>query len=910
MAFLLCLGFGMVQGQVPPRQLNAYQEGKAFFRKADFPAAYQSFLTAQEHVSECPSCDSLGVLAMIQGGRCLDRQSLFEDALVAYEKAVIRGWEKDFPKHATQARINQGFVLSKMGELERAELAMREAVLRREKIFGQKSTEHARALYDLQTILTTRGDYQASIRASEQSRSIYAQIGETKSRFIGHCLLGEASSWGKLGMFDTAEAKAEAALKFYQQLPSGVQFLPDVYATSAEIEEEQGHSDEALAYLRMAEEIYAANVGDKPFRSRGKIWASMGRIQSANGNHDLALASYGKSLEQFIPGFKAGKVTDIPLWDLFPEQDPYLLIALEGKAMSFVKSSEFLAGDPATLVATLGYLDLTFRLAGKLGEQFKNQTDRENLAQDIHRRMGTALSACLKAEAIFPGKGYDRKALAYLESAQSLALKLKLQDLAARRSLKADPAILAEECALQDSLVKGKALLDLDPTAYQSYHLKLADWDRKLDALHTAYFPAIEAPWEEVTLDITQSYLAQKDALLIEYFQTDSEYVAFGITSEKVQIQTIKREELDPKVEDFIKNMRNRKKTKERAPILELLGQELFQMLLAPFLENSSLTSNEHLIIVPDGVLASLPFGCLLTGDPDGYPMRKWPFLIQEKIIHYAWSRSLINGWKKPVASNGKTLVLGMDFMEGATRESNLGQRGDFLPLFYAQKEVGKVSDLTGGHLWLNEEAGEGRFREEASPYRILHLATHGKADVKHPELSALQLNGDGDEDGYLYAFEISGLDLAAEMVVLSACETGRGEWKKGEGVMSLGRAFAYAGCPATLVSQWNVNDRSTQELMGQYYTHLVDGKSKSEALALAKRHLIAQGEADPYYWGPFVLQGDDKALPDVAGSNAFAKEEAAFLAALLILFGGILLVIGWWRFKKRKTLATSSSGA
>lgn len=128
--------------------------------------------------------------------------------------------------------------------------------------------------------------------------------------------------------------------------------------------------------------------------------------------------------------------------------------------------------------------------------------------------------------------------------------------------------------------------------------------------------------------------------------------------------------------------------------------------------------------------------------------------------------------------------------------------------MFFAEKEVKQVKSLLdSGEDWFNEIAGEGRFKREAGKYSLLHFATHGKAEALQPELSTLLLHPDNGEDAYLYAFEISSMDLQARLAVLSTCQTGFGANVKGEGVMSLGRAFAFAGCHSPLVSHWEVDD-------------------------------------------------------------------------------------------------------
>jgi len=115
-------------------------------------------------------------------------------------------------------------------------------------------------------------------------------------------------------------------------------------------------------------------------------------------------------------------------------------------------------------------------------------------------------------------------------------------------------------------------------------------------------------------------------------------------------------------------------------------------------------------------------------------------------------------------------------------------------------------------------------------------------------------------EDGLLQVYEIFDLKLNAELVVLSACETGLGKQVKGEGLVGLTHAFFYAGTSSVLVSLWKVQDRSTADLMVNFYQELDAGKNKAESLRQAKLRMIQQNRyAHPYYWAPFVLVGNPR---------------------------------------------------
>ncbi|MDQ4141858.1 MAG: CHAT domain-containing protein, partial [Bacteroidota bacterium] len=162
--------------------------------------------------------------------------------------------------------------------------------------------------------------------------------------------------------------------------------------------------------------------------------------------------------------------------------------------------------------------------------------------------------------------------------------------------------------------------------------------------------------------------------------------------------------------------------------------------------------------------------------------------------------------------------------------------------------------------VYLHHQAREDQFKkEEVSSYNYIHLATHGFVNEKYPELSGLLFSQESSnrEDGILYTGEIYNLRLKAELVTLSACETGLGKLAQGEGVIGLTRALLYAGAKNILVSLWKVYDGSTADLMEYFYRELLSGKDKATALQLAKRKMIRKSKYNqPYYWAPFILIG------------------------------------------------------
>ncbi|MEM9328027.1 MAG: CHAT domain-containing protein, partial [Bacteroidota bacterium] len=179
------------------------------------------------------------------------------------------------------------------------------------------------------------------------------------------------------------------------------------------------------------------------------------------------------------------------------------------------------------------------------------------------------------------------------------------------------------------------------------------------------------------------------------------------------------------------------------------------------------------------------------------------------------------------------------------------------------RQEVESISSYFRGNSFSGEEATEENFKANSEGGDILHLAMHAIVDDSDPMMSRMLFYNDHDslEDGLLHAFEIYNMRIPARVTVLSACETGFGAMAKGEGAMSLARAFAYAGSPSVVMSHWPVDDKSTSELMTNFYRYLSEGHTKGSALQKARQDFLSKADVSrshPFFWAGFVVVGDD----------------------------------------------------
>jgi CHAT domain-containing protein len=334
-------------------------------------------------------------------------------------------------------------------------------------------------------------------------------------------------------------------------------------------------------------------------------------------------------------------------------------------------------------------------------------------------------------------------------------------------------------------------------------------------------------------------------------------------------------------------------------------SSQLFNILLRPL--GDLLDQRSRILIIPDGPLHLLPWGMLVVkplGQPDDARdyRRQWRYLAEVKPVHIALSfttyfelqklrRQAANGGHEDTApffvgfgdphfpSSSSKIAEPITFVP-EPRIRSLVERGfQFSSLPASRQEVEGIVELYPkvSNAYFGIEASEERAKAIPESTRIIHFATHATLDHRFPLNSAVVLSIPakfevGRDNGLLQAWEIfERVRLNADLVVLSACESGLGKEMGGEGLIGLTRAFHYAGARSVMASLWKISDRTTAEFMVRFYRHLKDGLSKDEALRATQMEFIRgpiqvtndKGErvkfdaSAPYYWAAFQIYGD-----------------------------------------------------
>lgn len=389
---------------------------------------------------------------------------------------------------------------------------------------------------------------------------------------------------------------------------------------------------------------------------------------------------------------------------------------------------------------------------------------------------------------------------------------------------------------------------------------------------HISYLENERLPQTDLfrPLSIT-AYALRRNALdkgsaILEYYIGAKISLLIMITQRGIEIYELPvKDELESMVAGYVKVIGEVGYDYGIGPASERLATKI----LFPL---SACNDINHLIIIPDNVLFYVPFETLRI--VDGHLRSK--YLIEKYSISYSPSSAsliIING--KDRINTGEVTIIGCNYRiiksTNKTLANIFSREGvKFSPIPSIVKEIKNISKHFPAEslvVYANENAVESNIKRIAArPVDIVHFACHGILDEVNPFRSALVLTQDDNpgEDGFLQVREIYSMRIPAELVVLSACQTGRGRLERGEGMMGLPRIFFHAGARSVISTLWKINDASTAVFMDKFYGHLAGGESKAEALRSAKIEMIQSRYSHPAYWAAFILNGEYRSSIEV----------------------------------------------
>jgi len=826
-------------------------------------------------------------------------------------------------KHPHYASILNKLANFYMGEekYEEAEPLLLQAMSILEPLIGELHPRYATSCDNLASCYVELRQFSLAESYSKKALSIRKKVlGKTHPVYskslnnLAHVYLkmGKAEKGGGLLQEMITVAKKN---NFYDRMPLGAAYhnLAAFYASAALY-------DKAIVSYNNALEIYR-EIGLSDRARYSKSLSGLADVYYLKKEFEPSEQLYLQSLASNCAGFE-GTATQWKLEDLL-EIDcsgmEVLIVTLKG-LHDVARAKYDSTGDRVALLNA----QTALKVAMQKSESYRKSFSGGKNKLRVLRRMNEVAQLAMSTNQLL-GKEeeqYLKQAFQFSEQNKSILLADAFKGNRARNlgDLPDSLALLEEQLQAEKEKIKLARQKATSEEAQQAMTEQENKINQKIDAFlksikdkypkyHALKYENITASTEEVQA------LLDEQTLFLEYFVGKKAIYLFVIEKENIELLAlpINQKKLRTKVARLRKALSGYSllinKKKEAYNLYTSSAYWFYEQLLSKALADKTAT---NLVIVTDGVLGHVPFEAFLTkaaANQDG-SYKELSYLLNQYTISYNYSATLwkANKASKRGRSNGKILACAATYPPSKERskitaDSMLAKRRTpytmnlrtlLEPLPAAQSEVAILEELFSGEFLMGDATNEHFFKSNAGQYGIIHLAMHGILNEHTPILSSLAFteNKDTLEDNFLQAYEISKLDLNADLVVLSACETGYGKFTQGEGVMSLARSFMYAGVPSLVVSLWQVNDQSTAMVMQSFYKYLAAGKAKDEALRQAKLDYIQKAGGvlgHPAFWSPFIQLGDATAVEIKKKGNLWPWVVGG--GVLLLLMGGLYLL-------------------
>lgn len=371
---------------------------------------------------------------------------------------------------------------------------------------------------------------------------------------------------------------------------------------------------------------------------------------------------------------------------------------------------------------------------------------------------------------------------------------------------------------------------------------------RKMLSAHFANYSAITSTLQVISYEAFKSNPLHDEVTTLHYFYGNDHIYALVMSSaDPAEIYNLgERSKIEQLIRTYLSYFEERPAIENEPQKFIEVAHQLYRKLIEPL----NINKGDELLVFPDGALAYLPFEALVSKPAES--LNTVDYLLQDHVIRFAYSASILDQQQSSFVGK-KTLSA---FAPFASKNEN----SKYTPLVYSNDELKEIQAKVKGDYYLNEDASLKRFREISDALGVIHLSTHAFStrDSENPYIVF--------SDTTLYLSELYGMYLSVDLVVLSACQSNIGELAPGEGVLSLGRGFTHAGARSMISSLWNVNAKTTGDILAAFYEQLQSGTSKHKALCQSKRSYLenpnlSSFQRSPYYWAGLVYYGGDDTL-------------------------------------------------
>jgi CHAT domain-containing protein len=681
-----------------------------------------------------------------------------------------------------------------------------------------------------------------------------------------------------LGDMEAGRHHYQAALNYYEQVhasrPESPLWVITALEGMAESHEQLGESQKAIDLFKEAMPLAEKASAGLPY---AKIVSEVGRSQESLGQLNDALASQNRALALV---HQSGGNLDYE-WQ-FESRIGHVDRALGHNDEALEHYRKSISGIERLRAVTLNTEE---GRAGILEVSRATYAETADLLYDL-RREGEALAVAERGRA---RAFLDVLAESRTGVTDGLTPEQHTREDAILARISAAQKNLWKENISADEKKKTEAVLTSAEDDLDGFHVEVRQCSPRYASVH---YP------EPASVSEIQNKLLDDHTALVEYLLGEKRSLVWVVTKNKVTASILPaRKEVEDQVDAYRKLLSERASTLTvHQSLIEInrLGARLYSSIFQPI--EAAVASNRTLIVVPDGSLDYLPFEALVNHSRHTVSGENRPSYLAEKFaVVYGPSASALvtlQAMNRETVAPSRLLLAFGDPVTSASSPATLAvaasqvgrpisrtpkvsvtedyaERGFSLArLPYTRKEVlaiAKLFPVSQRDVYLGAEAREETVKsKKLDEFRYIHFATHGFLDETRPGRSGILFSRatDSAENGVLRLDEIMRLKMNTDLVTLSACSTGLGKLMSGEGILGLTRAFFYAGARNVAVSLWNVNDSATAALMTSFYRNLNRGLPKTEAMRQAKLALIRGTQSTwrhPYFWAPFVIEGEGR---------------------------------------------------
>jgi len=779
---------------------------------------------------------------------------------------------------------NVGLIYYRTGDYEKALEYFEKALSIWDSTLSNDNPYLANCYTNMSNVYFLKEEYSKSIEYDEKALKIWEEkLGESHP-YVAMSYNNLASTYTYNGNFTRALGYAYKAMQIRRDYAG--EESRDVafsYSGIGNIFVKMGSSDNARYFLNKSIAIYRKIDPSNPGLS--EAYSFSGDLSLKESEYKPAEAYYDSALYVIWPEYYPGDTDPGELGRMPAEEQ--LLTALIGKGNAYYREAKE-SGDIGVLDNALKAFNAASGVMEKLKAGFGREESKLILTKKSYEVNKNGVLIALKLYSLTKNTVYIESAFHFAERNKAGILSESIAESDARKYAGLPDSLVDKEKDLRSDVYLYQTKLQ---EAEESNDLKAEGDNRKLlfesqrkyddlinyfegnfPAYHKLKYPAQLSSSDEIRK------LLPPNACLLEYFTSDSAVTIFVLTRGTVNAVTVQCDSLFfDKVKDFRISLQKLNYMKYLSA-----ASDLYSKLVEPveiFIRNK-----EKLYIIPDYTLSYLPFEALLTKNPPvpfNGEFTQLSYLINYYKISYHYSAGLLKESLLHVNNNPGMSFAGFApvFSNDHSNTDNIASVVDtgfsarslfvpgkkYSPLPETETEVESIGELFKEYnyhydLFLNNASTESVLKSDKMyNYKFIHLATHSFIDEEHPGLSGLAFytSPGSADDGVLHTGDIYDLNLNADLLVLSACESGLGKIVKGEGIYSLTRSFLYAGADNIVVSLWQVADKSTSALMVSFYKNILSGMDYSSALRKAKLDMIHSGQfAYPLEWSPFVLIG------------------------------------------------------